>query len=85
MSLMDRWTSERLRRVTGVRDWVMEARRRKLGWARWIKEMGEESDGVDSLRVRKEEGARTPSDEMARRRAEGYRRAMDVDVTSGVR
>ena len=35
----DRWTNERVRRTTGVKDWVMEARRRKLRWALQVKNL----------------------------------------------
>ncbi|KAF8361894.1 hypothetical protein PRIPAC_88817 [Pristionchus pacificus] len=35
----DRWTNERVRQATGVKDWVMEAERRKLAWANKIRKM----------------------------------------------
>ncbi|KAF8360837.1 hypothetical protein PRIPAC_87760 [Pristionchus pacificus] len=35
----DRWTKERVRQATGVKDWVMEAERRKLVWANKIRKM----------------------------------------------
>ncbi|VDO55446.1 unnamed protein product [Haemonchus placei] len=41
ITLLDRWSCERIRALTKVRDWINEAPRRKLTWARKISEMDE--------------------------------------------
>ena len=42
LSLTDRWTNERIRRTTQVRDWVKEATKRKLRWARRLRNLPED-------------------------------------------
>ena len=39
ITLRDKWTNERIRQETKVRDWVKEALKRKLQWADKIRKM----------------------------------------------
>ncbi|VDO10981.1 unnamed protein product [Haemonchus placei] len=41
LRMLDRWSCERIRALTKVRDWINEASRKKLIWARKIREMDE--------------------------------------------
>ena len=39
ITLSDRWSNDRIRAVTRLRDWAEEAERRKLAWARKVHDM----------------------------------------------